>query len=101
VNDVPFLKLAAVHAGDGCLNVFALNRDIANPLRLEMEARSFPALALRGAATLHHANLKAGNTAGAPDAVRPTALSGVAVAGARVTVELPPASWNLLRFGPD
>src|SRR5208283_1765240 len=26
--DVPFLKLAAVHAGGGCLNVFALNRDI-------------------------------------------------------------------------
>ena len=100
VNDVPFLKLAAVHAGGGCLNVFALNRDLANPLRLEMEARSFPTLALRGAATLHHANLRAGNTAGAPDTVRPAALSGVAVTGTRVTAELPPASWNVLRFGP-
>jgi len=24
----------------------------------------------------------------------------VAVAGDRITAELPPASWNLLRFGP-
>jgi alpha-N-arabinofuranosidase len=66
-----------------------------------VEARGFPALALRGATTLHHANLKAGNTAGAPDTVQPAALSSVAVSGARVTAELPPASWNLLQFGPD
>ena len=100
VNDVPYLKFAAVHGDGGALNLFALNRDPANPLRLEVEARGFPNLALRNAATLHNANLKAVNTAGAPDTVRPAALSGVAVAGDRITAELPPASWNLLRFGP-
>ena len=69
-------------------------------LRLEMEARSFPALALSQAVSLHNGNLKAVNTAAAPDTVRPVALTGVAVAGGHITAELPPASWNLLRFVP-
>jgi alpha-L-arabinofuranosidase len=100
VKDVAYLKLAAVHAGGGALNLFALNRDLAQPMRLEAEARGFGAMKLVGATTLSNADLKAINTAGAPDTVHPAALGGVAVSGAKITAELPPASWNVLKFAP-
>ena len=100
VKDVPYLKLAAVAGDNGGLNVFALNRDLAAPVRVEIDARSFPVLAADAATTLRHGNLKAANTASAPDMVRPVPLAGVSVAQGRISAELPPASWNLLRFVP-
>src|SRR3954471_20650163 len=43
---VPYLKLAAVHGDDGGLSLFALNRHLGEPLSLDVQARSFPSLAV-------------------------------------------------------
>ena len=98
MSGVPYLKLSAVAGGDGGLTLFALNRDLDGPMRLEVEARSFAGLSLVEAVTMHDDDLKAVNSKAAPDRVVPRPLTGVAVAGDRITAELPKASWTILRF---
>ena len=101
VKGVAYLKLAAVHAGGGGAQPVR-----AQPRPRPAHARSRPrraasaALKLVEATTLASADLNSVNTAGAPDTVRPAALDGVAASGAKITAELPPASWNVLRFAP-
>jgi alpha-N-arabinofuranosidase len=97
---VPYLKLAAVRTAEGGLNLFALNRDLAQTMRLEIEARSFPELRLADAETLHDADLNAVNTKEAPNRVHPVKLMGVKVTGTSVRATLPAASWTLLRLVP-
>jgi alpha-N-arabinofuranosidase len=97
---VPYLKLAAVRTAAGGLNLFALNRDVAQPMRLDLEARSFPGLRLADAQTLHHTDLNAVNTKEAPNRVRPVRLTGVKVTGSILRATLPAASWTLLRLVP-
>jgi len=98
--EVTFLKLAAVHTGGGALSLFVLNRDLEQPMRLEVECRGFPSLRLVNAQTLHDADLFATNTQEAPNRVSPAPLLGVSVHDQRVAATVPPASWTLLQFVP-
>ncbi len=95
---VPYLKLAAVHddASDA-LTLFALNRHLAEPLEIDVRARSFPALAVAQALTMHHADLKAINTRDT-ERVAPTPLTAVRIDRDGVRATLPPASWTLIRL---
>ena len=95
---VPYLKLSAVHGTDGDLTLFALNRDLEGEMRLEVETRGFPALALREAVTLNDPDLKAANTKEAPERIKPASLGGVEVAGGALRATLPRASWNVIRL---
>ncbi len=99
--DVPYLKLAAVHAEDGGLNLFALNRALDQEMELEVDARGFAGLRVIEALTLHDPDLKAVNTKAAPDRVRPVANDRVETVPGQVRAVLPPASWNLIRLGAD
>ena len=47
---------------------------------------------------LTDADLDATNTAEHPDRVTPSAGTGAAIDGGRLTVELPPRSWNVIRL---
>ena len=94
---VPYLKLAVVDTGAGA-SLFLLNRDIAQSMQVSVELRGFGALSLAGAQTLHDQDLKAVNTAAEPGRISPRALDGVSIEGARVTLDLPPASWSLVRL---
>jgi alpha-L-arabinofuranosidase len=98
IAEAPYLKLCAVHASDGGLTIFALNRDLDGEMRLDVELRGFAGLTLRDAATLHHADLKAANTKDAPERIKPRRLTGVRVRDGRVRATLPKASWNVLRL---
>jgi len=89
-----------VRTAGGGLNLFALNRDLAQPMRLELEVRSFPELRLADAQTLHDADLNAVNTKEQPNRVHPVTLRGVKVTGSSVRATLPAASWNVLRLVP-
>ena len=95
---VPYLKLAAVHTEGGGVSLFALNRDLQQPIRMKAEVRGFGTLRVAGAVTLHNGNLNAANTKDAPDRVRPVALASVDAVGSTVTAELPPASWSMLQL---
>ena len=94
---VPYLKLAAVHTPEG-LTLFALNRDLENPLQMTADIRGFSNLALIEAQTLQDADLKACNTQAEPDRIKPATLDKVTVEPGRVIADLPPASWTVLRF---
>jgi alpha-N-arabinofuranosidase len=96
----PLLKLGAVRQDDGGLSLFAVNRDLEEAMPLDIATPGFADLELVEAATLHHADLDAANTAADPDRVVPGPLAGVGVAGGHVSATLPPASWNLLRLRP-
>jgi alpha-N-arabinofuranosidase len=96
---VPFLKLAAVEdvAGGG-MSIFALNRDLASPLQLEVKLPGYGVPAVEAASQLCDADLKAANTREQPDRIAPRALDGVEVQADRVRASLAPASWNLIRL---
>jgi alpha-N-arabinofuranosidase len=93
-----YLKLGAVRQDDGGLNLFALNRNLGTAMPLEVVASGFGALTVTEAQVLQHADLNAVNTADDPDCVAPQALSGVTIAGERVTATLPAVSWTMIRL---
>ena len=94
----PYLKLAAVAGEDGGLNLFALNRDLRQPITVTVDARGFGSLVAGHALELRHDDLAAVNTKAAPDRVRPAVLEGVTVDGGKLRMELAPASWNVICF---
>jgi alpha-N-arabinofuranosidase len=97
----PVLKLSAVHKPEsGELVLFALNRSLDEPLELEADLRAFSALQVTQWAALVHDDLKALNTKEQPANVAPKELSGADVTAGKLTVTLPPASWNVMRLQP-
>jgi alpha-L-arabinofuranosidase len=97
IADVPYVKVAAVHsANDETLTLFLLNRHLEDEAAVEIAAEGFADMALQRATTLTDRDLQAVNTKGDPHRVQPTTLSVVDVAD-RIRVNLPPASWNVVR----
>ena len=95
---VPYVKLAAVGPNGGGLNLFVLNRALDQETQLHVEARGFGTPRLIEAQSLHDTDPYAANTKTEPERVRPVALDRVDIAGERVRINLPPASWNLIRL---
>jgi alpha-N-arabinofuranosidase len=95
--EVTYLKLAATRA-DGTLTLFALNRHLDEPMKLNVTARGFGALSLQHARTLHDRDLEAVNTRSQPDRVGPQDLSDVEVHEGRIVASLPSASWTVIRL---
>jgi alpha-N-arabinofuranosidase len=84
----------------GGLTIFAVNRSLDEPLALTVDLRAFGALTVAEWLTLRHDDLKAANTAAAPNTVAPAVAQGAAVKDNTLTAELPPASWSVIRLGP-
>jgi alpha-N-arabinofuranosidase len=98
ISDVPYVKVAAVHsAPDNMLTFFLLNRDLRDEAVVEIAAEGFADTALESATTLHHRDLEAVNTKDDPSRVRPAPLTTVSITD-RVRVNLPAASWNVIRL---
>jgi alpha-L-arabinofuranosidase len=96
----PYLKLAAVARDGGGLSLFALNRDLRQPIEVSVRARGFDKLGVAQAFELRHNDLTTVNSKVAPDRVKPSTLKGVAVDGGNLRMMLAPASWNLVCFEP-
>jgi alpha-N-arabinofuranosidase len=94
---VPYLKLAAVHS-ERHLTVFALNRSLTEAMPLKISAKGFSSLSVDHAVALRDDDLKAINTKGNPDRVKPAPLADIEVEGPRVQATLSPASWNVIRL---
>ena len=96
----PFVKAAAVADEAGGVSLFLLNRDLADGVTVTVDARGFGALKAVEAHELRHDDLRAINTAANPDKVSPVPLSGVAMDGGKVRLDLKRASWNVVKLAP-
>jgi alpha-N-arabinofuranosidase len=96
---VPYLKLAAVQDG-GSLTLFALNRDLEQPMALEVSLEGLGSPVIAGAQQLCDPDLDAANTRDEPERVKPQPLRDVAMSAGRLRATLAPASWNMIRLSP-
>ncbi len=98
VPDVPHLLAAVTEdPATGTCTILALNRDMTEPMELDVELRGLGRdRHLVEAVDLHHPNLKAVNTRDAPDTVAPRATADVTVEGERVRARLKPGSWTCI-----
>ena len=96
--EVPYLIACVTEdPATGINTVMALNRNMAEATQLEVELRGLGAnRQLVEASDLHHPDLKATNTAAAPDTVRPQPNRDVVVDGERITAKLKPGSWTII-----
>ena len=93
-SDVNYVESAVVQSEDGSeITLFAVNRDLENAIPVAFTLRGFDEFRPVEHIALECDDLKAVNTADAPDTVKPASLpvSG----GAPV---LPKHSWNVLRY---
>jgi alpha-N-arabinofuranosidase len=96
--DVPWLETVAVHNEEKEeLAIFAVNRNLAEPLDLEADVYGFENYALVEHITLHHGDLKAVNSSKG-EIVRPETQAGGVLDGTKLRARLAPASWNVLRL---
>jgi alpha-N-arabinofuranosidase len=74
-----------------------LNRNLEHEGNVEIALDGFSSHAVERATTLHHSDLEAVNTKGSPQTVRPAPLTTVSITD-RVRINLPAASWNVIRL---
>jgi alpha-N-arabinofuranosidase len=100
--DVPLLDATATHDEEtGAVTLLAVNRSTTEELELSADVRAFAGHRLAGATTLTAADVRTTNSAETPDAVAPTDNTRVELADGRLTVVLPPVSWNVIRLVPS
>ena len=97
---VPVLDIAATLAEDGSVTVFCVNRDLREPCHTELDLRAFGELRMTEHIVLHHTDVKAVNTEEQPNNVTPYTVPIAASEKGKVSCDLPPLSWNVLRFAP-
>ena len=97
--DVPLLDSVAVLHDEGReLTIFAVNKDVNGALDFICDLRGFGDFKVVEHLVLAHPDLKATNTADAPDRVVPHPDGGAQISGTTVKASLPKLSWNVIRF---
>lgn len=96
--NVPLIDATATMDDDGIVNVFCVNRDMAEDFALDIDLRAFGEMRVKEHILLKHPDVKAVNTEENPYNVAPSAGPGGAVAGGRAQVLIPALSWNVVRF---
>jgi alpha-N-arabinofuranosidase len=101
--EMPVLVASATHdPASGRTAIFALNRELVEPQELRVELRGFPNVrSVAEAVQLHHPDLQATNSAGAPATVAPQPQRQVELHGAVLRARLQPASWNVFVLAHD
>lgn len=83
------------------LKVFALNRNLAQPMHLTIDCADMSISGLNACEILYHDNLKAENTWDRPNEVRSQAFDSVSIQNGRASLELPRHSFASLSFQID
>ena len=98
---VQAIEAVAVHDADaGSVTVFAVNR-LEQPLAFEAKLRDLDDLVATEHRVLTDPDMRASNTATHPNRVAPRPGAGATLDAGRLSVELPPRSWNVVRLsGP-
>jgi alpha-N-arabinofuranosidase len=98
-DNVPYLDIAGVHDQAGRrLTFFAVNRHSSEKLDLELDLQGFGSARITDHQVMTNADLEAVNTLRAPLAVAPKKGSGLEVKDGRLTVGLPPHSYQMIRL---
>lgn len=94
---LPCILSSIIHDRDsGEITVLLLNRSDSEEANLEIDLRSFEGNRKITVATeLHHADLKATNTAKASDEVSPSDHVGSSISGNKFQATVKPLSWNV------
>jgi alpha-N-arabinofuranosidase len=96
---VPYVDAVATwDEAAGTATVFAVNRNLSEPMPLAGDARAFGGYRVIEHITLTHPDLKAANTQDQPNRVTPQTNGDATLADGRLTASLPPASWNVIRL---
>jgi alpha-N-arabinofuranosidase len=102
--DVPLLHATAVLGQDGVVTLFAVNRDTTRPLRLNVDLRALTSLGGPAGGlgpvehwTLADADRHARNTLAEQERVTPRPGAAVNVEDGKLSVDVPPLSWNTIR----
>lgn len=96
--EVPLLDATATLAEDGSLSIFAVNRDLEEDIKLQVDLRAFGKLKPAEHLVLHHADVKAINTEKNPDNVAPQQGTHGQLDDGQFTIRVPRQSWNVIRF---
>ncbi|MFL7869325.1 MAG: alpha-L-arabinofuranosidase C-terminal domain-containing protein [Anaerolineales bacterium] len=100
-DDVPLIDAAAILDEDGSLNIFILNRDIDNDIRLSCDLRAFGNLHFKEQIVLQHDDVKAINSEDEPNEVVPVVHHDCEAENGNFSVPLPALSWNVLKFSEN
>ncbi len=99
--DVPVLDAVATWAEEtGEVSVFVVNRSVTEALTLEADVRALGGLRVVEAVTLANPDPYLAATAEEQDHLAPQPNSTATVADGRLTAQLPPVSWTMLRLAP-
>lgn len=97
--DVPAVDAVATHdPSTGALTVFAVNRDLSEPVELSFPVGAFGAVRLSEAWLLTDPDLTATNTQQNPDRVMPRPLDTITIDNNTLRVTLPRVSWAAIRL---
>ena len=96
---VPLLDAAATMDDEGHVTIFAVNRDMAEDIKLEADLRAFGPMAIKEHILLKHSDVKAVNTEENPYNVAPVAGPGGTLENGKLEIVIPALSWNVIRLG--
>ena len=97
--DVPVIDVAAVDNREAEeLNIFAVNKDLKNPLTIDCDIRQFKDYVVKEQIVLHHDDLKAYNTLDDQNNVTPCLINTATIEDGHLLVALPEHSWNVIRL---
>ena len=96
--DVPVLDAVAVASDEGGVTLFAVNRDQATPVALEVEVWSLPSLSAASHVAISGDDPDAVTTLSPPDRVVPKTPGDPELGGGRLRAVLSPLSWNMIRL---
>ena len=80
------------------MTLFAVGRDQAAPVPLEVDVRSLPSVSAASRVAIPDDDPDAVNTLSSPDRVVPKTLDGPEPGGGRRQAVLPSVSWNMIRL---
>ncbi|MCW2640217.1 MAG: alpha-L-arabinofuranosidase [Dactylosporangium sp.] len=96
---VPVVHAAASYdAENGRIALFVVNRDRTGPVELSVDVRSFGPLRIDSHLVLADSDVRATNNQAEPRRVVPRDGSGSGLDSGKLTVTLPPTSWNVIEL---
>lgn len=100
--EVPLLDATATHDEEsGAVTLLAVNRSTVEDLEITADVRAFAGHRLASATTLTANDVGTTSNAENAHAVTPTDNPRARLADGRLSVVLPPVSWNVVRLVPD